>query len=137
MPNNMLNLSKYEMHIYSTIRIVECLSYCLRNHVLAAHRSEFVTHVCVISYARKFQQSYVSGHVLHTRETSTARESCQRKTHTAIFKHYMVQNEADIYSSYLDVIGICEEHGQSVHPHAPTCCWGQTILQCCTEVFIH
>ena len=60
-----------------------------------------------------------------------------REKHTVVFKHYMVQNEADIYSSYLDVIGICEEHGQSVHAHAPTCCWGQTILQCCTEVFIH
>ena len=49
----------------------------------------------------------------------------------------MIQNVADIYISYLDVIGICEEHGQSVNAHAKTRCWGQTILQCCTEVFIH
>jgi len=123
------------MHIYSIIRIAECLSDCLRNHVLAAHRSEFHCYSCLCYLACKKILAIICfwPYFAHMRRQCSPNVLQEKNT----FKHCMVENEADIYSSYLDVIGICEEHGQSVHPHAPTCCWGQTILQCCTEVFIH
>lgn len=38
---------------------------------------------------------------------------------------------------YLDVIGVCEEHGDSVDAHAPASCGGQPVFQGGTEVFIY
>lgn len=39
--------------------------------------------------------------------------------------------------SYLDVVGVGEEHGQSVNPHAPASCWRQAVLQSSAEVLVH
>lgn len=38
---------------------------------------------------------------------------------------------------YLDVVGIGEEHGQTINTHAPACCWRQPVLQRCAERFIN
>lgn len=38
---------------------------------------------------------------------------------------------------YLDVIGVCEKHGDSVNAHAPASCGGQPVFQGGAEVFIY
>lgn len=36
----------------------------------------------------------------------------------------------------LDIVRVCQEHGQSVYSQAPPGCGWQTIFKSCTEVFI-
>ena len=38
---------------------------------------------------------------------------------------------------YLDVIGVCEKHGDSVDAHAPASCGGQPVFQGSAEVFVY
>lgn len=37
---------------------------------------------------------------------------------------------------YLDVVGVCEEHGETIDAHAPSGSWWQTIFQSCAEGLI-
>lgn len=45
------------------------------------------------------------------------------------------QNTA-LENVYLDVVGVGEEHAQTIDAHAPACCWRQSVLQCCAECLI-
>lgn len=56
---------------------------------------------------------------------------CQTKLHPVRILH-----QATFESLYLDVVGVGEEHGQTVNAHAPACRWRQPILQCCAEGLI-
>lgn len=38
--------------------------------------------------------------------------------------------------SYLDIVGVCEEHGETINTHAPTCCGWKAILQRSAEGLI-
>lgn len=38
---------------------------------------------------------------------------------------------------YLDVVRVCEEHGQAVDAHAPPSRGWQTVLQRCAECLVH
>lgn len=37
---------------------------------------------------------------------------------------------------YLDVVGVGEEHAETIDAHAPACCRRQAVLQCCAERLI-
>lgn len=38
--------------------------------------------------------------------------------------------------SYLDIVGVCEEHGETINTHAPSCCGWKAILQRSAEGLI-
>ena len=53
--------------------------------------------------------------------------------------HWLVYNleTTACACAYLDVAGVCEEHGHSVDAEAPPPCGGQTVLESSAEILVY
>lgn len=51
--------------------------------------------------------------------------------------HADKQHTAAVWCPHLDVVCVCQEHGEAVNAKTPAASGWQAILQCCAEVLIN